>query len=142
VARVYPSGEPDRCAASAVPLSLLELRLRVEKLMIRLRLLVAVAATALFAAAAYGEPTITLKEDAREAVAKPAKPTKQSGGFNQEVKHTWSEVREGTRRAGREIGAGARTFGRSVADAARAGWRNLKEAFAGSSAREGSERSG
>lgn len=100
--------------------------------MIRLRMLAVVAATALFAAAAGAEPTITpAKDGAPESAAKPAQPAKppESGNFKQDVKHAWSETREGVHRAGRGIRDGAVSFGRATRDAFRDGWRKVKEAF-------------
>jgi hypothetical protein len=92
-----------------------------------IRSIVALAAAASFAVAAYAEPAVAEKKDERPAASQPA----HAGGFKQEVKRAWSDTRAGIHRAGREIRDGAKAAGHSTAEAFRSGWRKVKESFAG-----------
>jgi hypothetical protein len=110
-----------------------------------IRPVIALAAAAAFATVAYAEPTDSAKAESRASTAQSAKSAKQAPAkagsqphtidFKRDVNEAWSqmrrfppEVKEGTQRAGREIGAGSRSFGREARDSFSSGWRDTKEA--------------
>ena len=96
--------------------------------MIGIRSIVGLAAAAVFAVAAYAEPTVTQKDEDRPAASQ-SEPA--SGAFKQDVKRAWSDTRANIHRAGREIRDGARSAGRATGEAFRSGWRKVKQTFAG-----------
>jgi hypothetical protein len=96
----------------------------------RIGSIVALAAAALFAVAAQGEPITGGKSEDQPAASSPAH-APQSGGFKQDVKRAWSDARAGIHRTGREIRDGVRSAGRATGETFRSGWRKVKESFAG-----------
>jgi hypothetical protein len=98
-----------------------------EDVVIAIRSIVGLAAAAVFAVAAYAEPTVTQKDEDRPAASQSAP---ASGGFKQDVKRAWSDTRANIHRAGREIRDGARSAGRATGEAFRSGWRKVKQTFA------------
>jgi hypothetical protein len=106
--------------------------------MIKHRAIAVFTATALAAASALAEPTQRSPSSAPVAPEsteagrdQPAAPSSSAGSFTRDVKHAWSEARDGARKTGHAIGDGARSFGRATRDAAVNGWRKVKEAFSG-----------
>ena len=106
--------------------------------MIKHRALAVVAAAVLAATSALAEPTQrnpssapVAPESTEAGHDRPAVPSSGTGSFTRDVKHAWSEARDGAHKTGRAIGDGARSFGRATRDAAVSGWRKVKEAFSG-----------